>query len=227
MRLESALKHFSPKSLMISDSPRATASESLTGTDVMAALGMAQSRAELGFALFFAKHQKDKESREKAIKLLSQAAMKIAPKTIGKVAGRRMARALEILCGQAIDVYCRTADDVGIRCTQCRGRGLVAPLMLPAGAGVICDHSLAEEDDNQISGPDKRACPRCHGRGIKPVPSSRAYRAISALLPELPERTWSLNWKPFYESLITACEQEESWADIQFSKVTKTDTLAA
>ncbi|HEG1757374.1 TPA: antitermination protein, partial [Enterobacter kobei] len=41
MNLESIAKYFAPKSPMFSDSPRATASDSLTGTDVMAALGLA------------------------------------------------------------------------------------------------------------------------------------------------------------------------------------------
>lgn len=39
MRLESVAKFHSPKSPMMSDSPRATASDSLSGTDVMAASG--------------------------------------------------------------------------------------------------------------------------------------------------------------------------------------------
>lgn len=47
MRLESVAKFHSPKSPMMSDSPRATASDSLSGTDVMAAMGMAQSQAGL------------------------------------------------------------------------------------------------------------------------------------------------------------------------------------
>ncbi|MEL3162905.1 antitermination protein, partial [Escherichia coli] len=55
MRLESVAKFHSPKSPMMSDSPRATASDSLSGTDVMAAMGMVQSKAPLGFALFLAK----------------------------------------------------------------------------------------------------------------------------------------------------------------------------
>lgn len=42
MRLESVAKYHSPKSPMMSDSPRATASDNLNGTDVMAAMGMAQ-----------------------------------------------------------------------------------------------------------------------------------------------------------------------------------------
>ncbi|EAO2990015.1 antitermination protein Q, partial [Salmonella enterica subsp. enterica serovar Typhimurium] len=39
MRLESVAKFHSPKSPMMSDSPRATASDFLSGTDVMAAMG--------------------------------------------------------------------------------------------------------------------------------------------------------------------------------------------
>ena len=50
MRLESVAKFHSPKSPMMSDSPRATASDSLSGTDVMAAMGMAQSQAGFGMA---------------------------------------------------------------------------------------------------------------------------------------------------------------------------------
>ncbi|MCZ8945425.1 antitermination protein, partial [Escherichia albertii] len=51
MRLESVAKFHSPKSPMMSDSPRATASDSLSGTDVMAAMGMAQSQAGFGMAV--------------------------------------------------------------------------------------------------------------------------------------------------------------------------------
>jgi hypothetical protein len=57
MRLESVAKFHSPKSPMMSDSPRATASDSLSGTDVMAAMGMAQSQAGFGMAAFCGKHE--------------------------------------------------------------------------------------------------------------------------------------------------------------------------
>jgi hypothetical protein len=227
MNLEAAMKHFSPKSLMISDSSRATASMALTGTDVMAALGMAQSRAELGFALFFAKHMKDRQSRDKAVKLLALVAIKIAPVTIGKVAGRRMAQAMLVLCGQAVEVYCRTADDPHARCPQCKGRRKVAAIALANGGGVVCDYALMGSAEGQLSEPKERECPRCHGTGLKASPSSRVYRAVNALLPELPQRTWSLNWKPLYEELISRCEAEESQADAQFMRITRGVTMAA
>ena len=55
MNLESIAKYFAPKSPMFSDSPRATASDSLTGTDVMAALGLAGHKCGFGFDLYLSK----------------------------------------------------------------------------------------------------------------------------------------------------------------------------
>lgn len=55
MNLESIAKYFAPKSPMLSDSPRATASDGLTGTDIMAALGLVNAKCGFGFDLYLAK----------------------------------------------------------------------------------------------------------------------------------------------------------------------------
>ena len=55
MNLENAVKFFAPKTPSLSDAPRATATDGLTGTDVMAAMGMCQSSAEFGFSAFMGK----------------------------------------------------------------------------------------------------------------------------------------------------------------------------
>ncbi|EIS4728811.1 antitermination protein, partial [Salmonella enterica] len=55
MKLESALKHFSPQGMHISDSVKGTSPDRLTGTDVMAAIGTTSSRARFGLAAFFGK----------------------------------------------------------------------------------------------------------------------------------------------------------------------------
>lgn len=55
MNLEALPKYYSPKSPKLSDEAPATGSSGLTITDVMAAQGMVQSKAPLGFALFLAK----------------------------------------------------------------------------------------------------------------------------------------------------------------------------
>ncbi|MBB8733382.1 antitermination protein, partial [Escherichia coli] len=52
MNLEALPKYYSPKSPKLSDDASATGSGGLTITDVMAAQGMVQSKAPLGFALF-------------------------------------------------------------------------------------------------------------------------------------------------------------------------------
>ncbi|GCR19532.1 phage antitermination protein Q [Escherichia coli] len=80
MRLESVAKFHSPKSPMMSDSPRATASDSLSGTDVMAAMGMAQSQAGFGMAAFCGKHELSQNDKQKAINYLMQFAHKVSGK---------------------------------------------------------------------------------------------------------------------------------------------------
>ncbi len=77
MRLESVAKFHSPKSPMMSDSPRATASDSLSDTDVMAAMGMAQSQAGFGMAAFCGKHELSQNDKQKAINYLMQFAHKV------------------------------------------------------------------------------------------------------------------------------------------------------
>ncbi|MGI3452615.1 antitermination protein, partial [Citrobacter arsenatis] len=55
MNLDNILKLFAPKGMHISDTSRATASEQLKVTDVMAALGMTQADAVIGLAMYLGK----------------------------------------------------------------------------------------------------------------------------------------------------------------------------
>lgn len=71
MRLESIPKYFAPKSPTFSDSPRATASDALTGTDLMAAVGMCQAQAELGMSAFLGKMGVSDADKVKAVLLLA------------------------------------------------------------------------------------------------------------------------------------------------------------
>src|SRR6478736_6201795 len=75
MNLENAVKFHFAKSTQINDTPRATSSDTLTGTDVMAAMGMTQSRATLGYSAFLGKMEICSNDREKAIELLTQYAL--------------------------------------------------------------------------------------------------------------------------------------------------------
>ncbi|MEM6049599.1 antitermination protein [Erwinia sp. P7711] len=68
--------------------------------------------------------------------------------------------------------------------------------------------------------PVDKECDRCSGRGFRRMPATRAFRAVKLLVPELHERTWNRNWKPFFEKLVTKCEIEENHADAEFRRVT-------
>jgi hypothetical protein len=74
VNLENTVKYHFAKSTLISDSPRATASDSLTGTDIMAAMGMTQERAAMG--AFLGKMGISKRmDRDRAIGLLAEYAL--------------------------------------------------------------------------------------------------------------------------------------------------------
>lgn len=72
-----------------------------------------------------------------------------------------------------------------------------------------------------MGAPVEKNCERCGGLGLKRQPSTLAFSAIRHLVPELKERTWRRNWKPFYEALVNKCEMEESSACDEFKKITR------
>ena len=76
MRLESIPKYFAPKSPTFSDSPRATASDSLTGTDVMAAFGDVPGAGRVRSGFIFGKQ--GISSPERALERLKEYAIKAA-----------------------------------------------------------------------------------------------------------------------------------------------------
>lgn len=124
MRLESIPKYFAPKSPTFSDSPRATASDSLTGTDVMAAFGMCQAQAEFGLDLFLAKQ--GISSPERALERLKEYAIKAAGahKAIRKHSEEIQHRAIGVMVAFAFQDYSRSAASVRT-CECCKGGGFI------------------------------------------------------------------------------------------------------
>ncbi len=55
MKLEDLPKYYSPKSPGLTDASASTSKDALSITDVMAAQGMTQNRAEMGFSAFLGK----------------------------------------------------------------------------------------------------------------------------------------------------------------------------
>ena len=50
---------------------------------------------------------------------------------------------------------------------------------------------------------------------------SAAYRAVTMLIPNLTQPTWSRTVKPLYDALVVQCHKEESIADNILNTVTR------
>lgn len=126
MNLENTVKYHFAKSTLISDSPRATSSDSLTGTDIMAAMGMTQERAVMGYSAFLGKMGISQNDRERAIDQLAQYALT----KCDKVAALRKLEAgvkplvMHQLATFAFEDYSRSAASVK-RCDGCNGEGFI------------------------------------------------------------------------------------------------------
>lgn len=126
MNLENTVKYHFAKSTLISDSPRATGSDTLTGTDIMAAMGMTQERAALGYSAFLGKMGISNNDRERAIELLAQYALT----KCDRVAALRKldVRVKPLLMHQfatfAFEDYSRSAASVK-QCDGCNGEGFI------------------------------------------------------------------------------------------------------
>ncbi|HHN9297919.1 TPA: antitermination protein [Escherichia coli] len=165
MRLESVAKFHSPKSPMMSDSPRATASDSLSGTDVMAAMGMAQSQAGFGMAAFCGKHELSQNDKQKAINYLMQFAHKVSGKYRGvaKLEGNTKAKVLQVLATFAYADYCRSAATPGARCRDCHGTGRAVDIAKTEQWGRVVE----------------KECGRCKGVGYSRMPAKGIETAVN------------------------------------------------
>lgn len=172
-------------------------------SDILLALGMVQAREALGLSLILARYDKDPKERNRAIEGIARFALKRAPVLVGKAAGRQKAHCMVLLAKMAVEQYCRTADDPLYRC-RCGGRGKITDLMASKASGKTVE----------------KMCPRCGGSGLKPPTSAAVYKVIKMLAPDLTQRTWSRNWKVFYDSLVAHCHQEADAAEQLFSVIT-------
>lgn len=120
MRLESIARYFSPKSPMLNDSTPATASGSLTISDVMGALGMCQAQAEFGLAAFLGKVGISETDKVKAVVLLAKHGVAHCDKVaaIRKLPGEVKARVVLTLAVFAYMDYCRSAASE-VSCDAC------------------------------------------------------------------------------------------------------------
>ncbi|WP_264289132.1 antitermination protein [Duffyella gerundensis] len=161
MNLESAIKFHSPKSPNYTATTPATASEALTGTDVMAAMGMAQSRAEMGYSAFLGKMGISKHDSDRAITLLTQHALQTCDRVaaLRKLGSDSKPAVMQVLATYAYLDYCRSAASVK-SCECCSGAGFldaeVFTMKSPLAGGI----------KRNVREVVRVRCKPCEGRGV-------------------------------------------------------------
>ncbi|MGU6064370.1 antitermination protein Q [Enterobacter hormaechei] len=103
-------------------------------------------------------------------------------------------------------------------CDTCEGKGTITARCRCGGKGEVLDRKATSER----GAPVFKTCERCSGNGFSAVPSTAAYKVILKRVPDLHVRTWTRNWKPFLEALVSICQQEEGKAANEFQRATST-----
>lgn len=160
MNLENTVKYHFAKSTMISDAPRATASDSLTGTDIMAAIGMTQSRADLGFSAFLGKMDISDYDRERAIDLLTKYAIEHCDKVaaLRKLESDVKPKVMQVLATFAFADYSRSAASTRT-CDCCHGNKFVE-------AEVMTMKHIGRPHLSEKRETVKVLCHKCKGKGV-------------------------------------------------------------
>lgn len=124
---------------------------------------------------------------------------------VAKLEGNTKAKVLQVLATFAYADYCRSAATPGARCRDCHGTGRAVDIAKTEQWGRVVE----------------KECGRCKGVGYSRMPASAAYRAVTMLIPNLTQPTWSRTVKPLYDALVVQCHKEESIADNILNAVTR------
>jgi len=177
MNLENTVKYHFAKSTLISDSPRATASDSLTGTDIMAAMGMTQERAEMGYSAFLGKMGISNNDRERAIELLAEYALNKCDSVaaLRKLDAGVKSLVMRQLATFAFEDYSRSAASEK-QCECCAGQGFIEAdvftmkshytMKLPQWAKDLKQSPSDFEVKRQVEEVARVICSACNGKKV-------------------------------------------------------------
>lgn len=170
MNLESLPKYYSPKSPKLNDEAPATGGDALSITDVMAAQGMVQAEAPLGFNLFLAKM--GIQDPQPAIEGLMNYALALKNPVLNKLSDAALAEMARCLAQFAYSDYARSAAS-SCECDHCNGKGVIRIMREvvkhPGVKGIEATFRREEVEElcKHCAGKGKisTACRDCSGRG--------------------------------------------------------------
>ncbi|ERM09611.1 antitermination protein [Pantoea agglomerans] len=233
MKLESVVKYHSPRSVSPFTRQSSRSPGDMLGSDVMAALGMTQKRAPLGYSAFFGKMQLSHHDRDRAVGLLTKTGMKASvhyPALSRLPEDERMA-VVTVIAGYAFLDYARSPDSespchachgTGLRngkyCSKCNGKGVVRAACKDCkGRGEAVNRVMTRFQGVPVYQP----CKRCSGRGFERIPSAVVFRAVCQVTQAVTLDTWNKSVKQLLEFLVAELHREEAWAEKTLSRITK------
>ena len=173
MSLEATVKYHFAKTASFAGMPPATASESLSGTDYMAAMGMTQSRAPLGYAAFMGKVGVSENDAARAVSLLTEFALQTCDRVaaLRKLDTNIKPAVMQVLATYAYMDYCRSAASVK-PCECCQATGFIAAevvtmksMLSGAGRREVREQVRVRCKTCEGKGVVSSACRDCNGRG--------------------------------------------------------------
>ena len=161
MSLEATVKYHFPKGQNFSGTAPQTSPDMLTGTDYIAAMGMTQSRAPLGYSAFMGKVGVSENDAARAVSLLTEYALQTCEKVpaFRKLDADIKPAVMQTLATYAYMDYCRSAASVK-PCDCCRATGFIE-------ADVFSMKSpLSGGETRNVKETVRVLCKQCKGKGV-------------------------------------------------------------
>lgn len=233
MNLEHLIKFHNSKSVTYGNVPLKGSCSSLTTSDVMAAAGMLQHRAAMGYAAFAGKMNLSKTESQRAVSLLNIYAQEQA-QHIPALKKLMPAVRTSVITHMSVCAFIEFARSAATenQCPACSGKGILDNGLCPCCKGkrkvrAACPSCKGRGEavnrrESKLRGvPVYQPCKRCSGRGFSRIPSTHIFGIISRITTEISLDSWHKSVKSFYESLVTKLLTEESWAEKQLKQITK------
>jgi hypothetical protein len=161
MSLEATVKYHFPKGQNFNGTAPQTSPDTLTGTDYIAAMGMTQSRAPLGYSAFMGKVGVSENDAARAVSLLTEYALQTCDKVpaFRKLDADIKPAVMQTLATYAYMDYCRSAASVK-PCDCCRATGFIE-------ADVFSMKSpLSGGETKNVQETVRVLCKQCKGKGV-------------------------------------------------------------
>ncbi|TQC75558.1 antitermination protein [Pantoea dispersa] len=161
MGLEATVKYHFPKGQNFSGTAPQTSPDTLTGTDYIASMGMAMSRAPLGYSAFMGKVGVSENDAARAVSLLTEFALQSCDKVAAfrKLDTDIKPAVMQTLATYAYLDYCRSAASVK-PCDCCHAKGFIEATTFSMKSPLSGGHSRNIKETVRV------LCKQCGGKGV-------------------------------------------------------------